>query len=120
AAALEICVSAKKKNLRARRRGALRATTPLTAPSKATALYSWRLNASIGDDAEAMIVVHRHVPDQVDLPGQVLAHRILAVLPAVARRQEDVVGRVDRADHSGFDWQARLDPGLGAAGQGQH
>ena len=47
-----------------------------------------------------MIVVGRHVPDQIDLPGQVLAHRIFAVLSAVTRRQEDVIGGVDRARHS--------------------
>jgi hypothetical protein len=36
------------------------------------------------EDAEAVIVVPCHVVDQIDLPGQVFAHRLLAVLAALA------------------------------------
>src|SRR5258708_21491107 len=79
------------------------------------------IGASSSDgDAEAVIVVRGHVPDQVDLPGEVLPHRVFAILAALAWRQEDVVGLVDRAGHPGLDWQAGLDPSLRAAGEGQH
>jgi len=36
------------------------------------------------DDAEAVVVVLCHIVDQIDLPGQVFAHRVLAVLAALA------------------------------------
>jgi hypothetical protein len=59
------------------------------------------------DDAEAVVVVLCHIVDQIDLPGQVFAHRVLAVLAVLAWREEHIVGLVrhsgrPRLEHAGM------------------
>ena len=62
------------------------------------------IGGSAGNHPEALVVVGCHLVDEVDLPGEVLAHRFLAPLAALARRKHDVVrlaGHVRRAVSSG-------------------
>ena len=46
------------------------------------------------DDAEAVVVVLGHIVDQIDFPSQIFAHRVLAILPALARREEHIIGLI--------------------------
>ena len=46
------------------------------------------------DDAEAVVVVLGHIVDQIDFPRQIFAHRVLAILPALARREEHIIGLI--------------------------
>src|SRR5271156_6729267 len=72
------------------------------------------------DDVKAMIVVLSHVVDQIDLPGQVLAHRIFAVLAALTWREEHIVRLVGQAGCPRLERQSCLNPGLRAADKGHH
>src|SRR3954452_9597598 len=71
---------------------------------------------SDGHHPKAVVVVAGHLIDKVDLPGEVLAHRCLALLTAFARRQHDVFRLARHPSSPRFQPQAGADPRLGAAG----
>src|ERR1700730_11848408 len=74
---------------------------------------------SARDDLETLIVVFGHVVDEVDLPGEVFAHRGFAVR-ALARHEKGVIGRVSHPRRAGLERQPRRDPRLRAAGKCQY
>src|SRR5215470_3931687 len=71
------------------------------------------------DHPEALVVVLGHLIDEVDFPGEVLAHRFLAAHAALARREHDIDRLAGHMTRPGFDRQAGLRPRRGAALENQ-
>ena len=67
--------------------------------------------------AKAAVVVARDLVDELDFPGEVFAHKALALGGPVARRERYVVGLVGGLGHAGFERQTGGCPGRGPAGQ---
>src|SRR5262245_26414076 len=65
-----------------------------------------------GHHPKAVIVVGGHLIDQVDLPGEVLAHCFLAPLAAFARGEHDIIRGARHLGRPRFERQAGTGPRL--------
>src|SRR5215469_5271461 len=68
-------------------------------------------------EAEAAVRVAADLVDEIDFPGEVFAHKALAVSGSLARRQRDIVGLAEKRPHAGLERQTRGFPGGGPARQ---